>query len=104
MKEKKDRVDDALSATRAAVEEGIIPGGGVAYIRAIETLEKLKLTIQTRKQVSISLKELLKSLYVRSLKTLVSKEVLLFRELKKGKLTLDTMQELKSMKTCLNQV
>jgi chaperonin GroEL len=41
MKEKKDRVDDALSATRAAVEEGIIPGGGVAYIRAIEALEKL---------------------------------------------------------------
>ncbi|MDR1023853.1 MAG: chaperonin GroEL [Prevotellaceae bacterium] len=42
MKEKKDRVDDALSATRAAVEEGIVPGGGVAYIRAIESLEKLK--------------------------------------------------------------
>ena len=42
MKEKKDRVDDALSATRAAVEEGIIPGGGVAYIRAIDALEKLK--------------------------------------------------------------
>src|ERR1700744_2163551 len=42
MKEKKDRVDDALHATRAAVEEGIVPGGGIAYIRAIETLEKLK--------------------------------------------------------------
>ncbi len=42
MKEKKDRVDDALSATRAAVEEGIVPGGGVTYIRAIEALEKLK--------------------------------------------------------------
>ena len=42
MKEKKDRVDDALHATRAAVEEGIVPGGGVAYIRAVETLEKLK--------------------------------------------------------------
>jgi chaperonin GroEL len=42
MKEKKDRVDDALHATRAAVEEGIIPGGGVAYIRAIESLESLK--------------------------------------------------------------
>ena len=39
MKEKKDRVDDALSATRAAVEEGIVPGGGVAYIRAIEALD-----------------------------------------------------------------
>jgi chaperonin GroEL len=42
MKEKKDRVNDALSATRAAVEEGIIPGGGVAYIRAMSALEGLK--------------------------------------------------------------
>jgi chaperonin GroEL len=42
MKEKKDRVDDALHATRAAVEEGIVAGGGVAFIRAIESLEKLK--------------------------------------------------------------
>ena len=42
MKEKKDRVDDALCATRAAIEEGIIPGGGVAYIRAIPSLEGLE--------------------------------------------------------------
>jgi chaperonin GroEL len=42
MKEKKDRVDDALHATRAAVEEGIVPGGGVAYIRAVETLDGFK--------------------------------------------------------------
>ena len=42
MKEKKDRVDDALSATRAAVEEGIIPGGGVAYIRSIDALDSIK--------------------------------------------------------------
>ena len=42
MKEKKDRVDDALHATRAAVEEGIVAGGGVAYIRAIESLNDLK--------------------------------------------------------------
>jgi chaperonin GroEL len=42
MKEKKDRVDDALHATRAAVEEGIVPGGGVAYIRSIAGLENLK--------------------------------------------------------------
>ncbi len=42
MKEKKDRVDDALHATRAAIEEGIIPGGGVAYIRAIPLLDKLR--------------------------------------------------------------
>ena len=42
MKEKKDRVEDALSATRAAVEEGIVPGGGVAYIRAAESIRDLK--------------------------------------------------------------
>jgi len=42
MKEKKDRVDDALSATRAAIQEGIVPGGGVAYIRAIDALKDLK--------------------------------------------------------------
>ena len=42
MKEKKDRVDDALAATRAAVEEGIVPGGGVAYIRATASLEGMK--------------------------------------------------------------
>jgi chaperonin GroEL len=42
MKEKKDRVDDALHATRAAVEEGIVPGGGIAYIRAIESLDNMK--------------------------------------------------------------
>lgn len=42
MKEKKDRVDDALHATRAAVEEGIVPGGGIAFIRAVEALDKLK--------------------------------------------------------------
>ena len=42
MKEKKDRVDDALCATRAAIEEGIVPGGGVAYIRSIDSLEGLE--------------------------------------------------------------
>ena len=42
MKEKKDRVDDALSATRAAIAEGIVPGGGVAYIRALDSLDELK--------------------------------------------------------------
>ena len=44
MKEKKDRVEDALNATRAAVEEGIVPGGGVALIRALKGLEKVKLS------------------------------------------------------------
>ena len=42
MKEKKARVEDALHATRAAVEEGIIPGGGVAFIRALGCLDKMK--------------------------------------------------------------
>jgi chaperonin GroEL len=42
MKEKKDRVQDALSATRAAVEEGTVPGGGIAYIRAVDSIEDLK--------------------------------------------------------------
>ncbi len=42
MKEKKDRVDDALHATRAAVQEGIVPGGGVAFLRAIDSLDKVK--------------------------------------------------------------
>ena len=44
MKEKKDRVEDALNATRAAVEEGIVPGGGVAYIRTLKALEKAELS------------------------------------------------------------
>jgi len=42
VKERKDRVDDAMHATRAAVEEGILPGGGVALLRAIESLKKLR--------------------------------------------------------------
>jgi len=44
MKEKKARVEDALNATRAAVEEGIVPGGGVAYLRALKTLDSIKLS------------------------------------------------------------
>jgi chaperonin GroEL len=43
MKEKKARVEDAMHATRAAVEEGIVPGGGVAYVRAAGALEKFKI-------------------------------------------------------------
>ena len=43
MKEKKARVEDALNATRAAVEEGIVPGGGVAYLRTLPALDKMKL-------------------------------------------------------------
>ncbi len=53
MKEKKARVEDALHATRAAVEEGIVPGGGVAYIRCLKTLEKLDVTEGERFGVDI---------------------------------------------------
>lgn len=55
MKEKKDRVDDALHATRAAVEEGIVPGGGIAYIRAIASLEKLKGAANEDEQTGIAI-------------------------------------------------
>ena len=49
MKEKKARVEDALHATRAAVEEGIVPGGGVAYLRCLPSLDKLKVTQEDQK-------------------------------------------------------
>ncbi len=50
LKEKKDRIEDALSATRAAVEEGIVPGGGVAYIRALQKLESTELEVEHEDQ------------------------------------------------------
>jgi len=53
MKERKDRVEDALNATRAAVEEGIVPGGGVAFIRALAALEKAKLSGEERMGVNL---------------------------------------------------
>jgi chaperonin GroEL len=53
MKEKKARVEDALNATRAAVEEGIVPGGGVAYIRSLKALESL--TLDGDKQVGVNI-------------------------------------------------
>jgi chaperonin GroEL len=53
MKEKKDRVEDALNATRAAVEEGIVPGGGVAFVRSIKALEKL--TLPGEEQLGVKL-------------------------------------------------
>ena len=54
VKEKKDRVDDALNATRAAVEEGISPGGGVALLRAIPALRRSRSTMPTRRPASTS--------------------------------------------------
>ena len=49
MKERKDRVDDAMHATRAAVEEGILPGGGVALLRAVEALKRVKIENEDQK-------------------------------------------------------
>jgi len=56
MKEKKDRVDDALSATRAAVEEGIIPGGGVAFIRSVNSFDNIEFENQDEKLGSLIIK------------------------------------------------
>jgi len=53
MKEKKDRVEDALNATRAAVEEGIVPGGGVAYLRCLKALDKLGLSGEEQMGVNL---------------------------------------------------
>jgi chaperonin GroEL len=55
MKEKKDRVDDAVHATKAAVEEGILPGGGVAFIRCIPVLEKLAVTLSGDEKVGVEI-------------------------------------------------
>jgi chaperonin GroEL len=55
MKEKKARVEDALHATRAAVEEGIVPGGGVAYIRSLPALDKLAATLEGDVKVGVSI-------------------------------------------------
>src|SRR6185503_3904233 len=55
MKEKKARVEDALHATRAAVEEGIVPGGGVAYIRCIPALDRLAKEITDDEQVGVNI-------------------------------------------------
>jgi chaperonin GroEL len=76
MKEKKDRVDDALHATRAAVEEGIVAGGGVAYIRAIESLEKLKGENEDETTGIAIVSALSKSHYVKSALMQVSKVLL----------------------------
>ena len=58
MKEKKARVEDALHATRAAVEEGIVPGGGVAFIRTLDKVSKMKLSDEQMVGVNIVLRAL----------------------------------------------
>ncbi len=101
MKEKKDRVDDALHATRAAVEEGIVPGGGVAYIRAIESLDGKKGVNMTKLPVSPSFAVHLKNLCVLSLPMLASKVPSWFNALRKARLILDTMPVQTYMKNYL---
>ena len=61
LKDKKLKIEDALNATRAAVEEGIVPGGGVAYIKSLKAIEELKAT-GDEQQVSTSSRELWKNL------------------------------------------
>ena len=85
MKEKKDRVDEALHATRAAVEEGIVPGGGTAYIRAIEALDKVK----TENNEEITGVQIVRAALEAPLRTIVANAGLegsvIVQEIKKGK-------------------
>ena len=71
MKEKKDRVDDALHATRAAVEEGVVAGGGVALVRAVNALDGLKALMKIKQQVSTFYAVRSKLHFVKSLQMLV---------------------------------
>ena len=86
MKEKKDRVDDALHATRAAVEEGIVPGGGVAYIRAIEALDNIERQAMKMKQpVLQSFAVLWKNHFARLLRTAGIEGSIVVQKVKEGK-------------------
>ena len=71
MKEKKARVEDALHSTRAAVEEGVVPGGGSALIRCLEAVEKVLVIMMIKTLVSILLEKLLKHRLDKSFQTLV---------------------------------
>ena len=90
MKEKKDRVDDALRATRAAIEEGIVAGGGVAYIRALDALEGLQ-GDNADETTGID----------RLLPMLVRKAPLWYRKFVRVKLTSVTMHVQMFTKTCM---
>jgi chaperonin GroEL len=82
LKEKKNRVEDALSATRAAVEEGIVPGGGIALIRAMNALDSLKQTGDEATGISILKTALERPLKLICENTGVAGEVVLFESLK----------------------
>ena len=101
MKEKKDRVDDALCATRAAIEEGIVPGGGVAYIRASEALEGLKGDNEDETPVLRSSSVLSRNRFVRLWLMQVRKVLLSFRKYVKVKVTSVITLVLMFTKTCM---
>jgi chaperonin GroEL (HSP60 family) len=104
MKEKKDRVDDALHATRAAVEEGIVPGGGVAFIRSIESLAGQK-GINPDETTGIAIvRKALEEPFASLLRMLVSMEASLSRKLRKEQATLVSTLAQKFMKTSWQQV
>ncbi len=104
MKEKKDRVDDALRATRAAIEEGIVPGGGVAYIRALDALEGFKGdNVDETTGIDIikrAIEEPLRQIVANAGK----KVLLLYRKCVKARQTLVTMPVQMFMKTCMQLV
>ncbi len=104
MKEKKDRVDDALHATRAAIEEGIVPGGGVAFIRAISALEGLKGDNEDETTGIEIIKRAIEEPFVRLQLMPVKKVLLLHRMLKQEKTIMDSMPRLTNMKIFTIQV
>ncbi|MCK5279494.1 MAG: chaperonin GroEL, partial [Cyclobacteriaceae bacterium] len=85
MKEKKDRVDDALHATRAAVQEGIVAGGGIAFIRAISALEKLKVD-NTDQETGVNIVKLALEAPLRTIVTNAGEEAsVVVQKVKEGK-------------------
>ncbi len=101
MKEKKDRVDDALHATRAAVEEGIVPGGGVAYIRAIESLDaKVRGQIADEQTGMAIVRRALEEPLRRLLLMQVLKVLSWYKRSKKEKMILVSMPVQKFTRTC----
>jgi len=104
MKEKKDRVDDALHATRAAVAEGIVAGGGVALIRAVQSLDKIK-TDNEDQSTGVNI---VRNALEAPLRTIVANAggegAVVVQKVKEGKDDSDTMQERTSLRTCLRLV
>ena len=104
MKEKKDRVDDALCATRAAIEEGVVTGGGTTYIRAQKALENLKGDNADEETgiriIERAIEEPLRQIVI----MLVAKVLLLYRRYAKARATLVIMLVRANMKICARQV